>query len=81
MVYGVFMIRTQIMLTPSLKAQISNYAQYLNISFSAAIRELAQKSLAKLAYQKKNSVNNLLKLADSAGKGPKDLASNDHYLY
>ena len=81
MVYGVCMTRTQIMLTPTLKIQIGNYAKEENLSFSAAVRNLIGVSLSKMSYPKKNKVKGLFKLIENAGKGPKDLSTNDKLLY
>jgi len=75
------MIRTQVMFTPILKTQVSNYANQQGLSFSAAVRSLLAKSLLSENQQKKNVVQSLLNLADSAGQGPSDLASNDEYYY
>jgi len=75
------MTRTQIMLTPTLKIQIGNYAKEENLSFSAAVRNLVSVSLSKMNYPKKNKVKGLFKLVENAGKGPKDLSTNDKLLY
>lgn len=82
-------VRTQIMLTKALQYQVDAYAKRSNLSFSAAVRELLNKALSSLGdYGEKNShnpTNFLLELADKAakipGKAPKDLSTNDEYLY
>lgn len=69
------------MFTPILKTQISNFATQNGLSFSGAVRSLVTQSLSTKNQSKESSVQSLLKLADSTGQGPSDLASNDKYFY
>lgn len=76
------MIRTQILLTPTLYEEIKNKAKNEGKSFSAVIREV----LTKIFIKKKKSGGEIL--AEIAKKCsfydpslPKDLSVNDKYLY
>ncbi|KUK79432.1 MAG: hypothetical protein XD95_0384 [Microgenomates bacterium 39_7] len=69
------------MFTPTLKSQISNFAQEKNLSFSAAVRELTTQALKGSGQSGDDVTRVLLKLADGAIKGPSDLAENDSYIY
>lgn len=75
------MIRTQVLLTPTLYELLKLRAQEESISLSAVVR----KALDKLLRPKKKTGGEiLLEMAKHAGsnpKAPKDLATNDKYLY
>jgi len=74
------MIRTQVLLTPDLLEIIKEIAEREGGSVSATVRTMLEKGVAK--FRKKTGMENLLKMADLASKvGPKDLSSNDDYLY
>jgi len=75
------MIRAQILLTPTLTEELKIVASEKNKSFSAVVREMLEKGLAK-QRKKQNAGDFLLKLAKNAVTGgPKDLSTNDDYLY
>lgn len=81
-VYDVIhMIRTQVLLTPTLHEALKTMAQAKGKSFSALVRDL----LGKIVLKKKNTGGEILlemaKHAFSDPNLPKDLATNDEYLY
>lgn len=75
------MVRAQILLTPTLADELRILAQRERKSLSAMVREL----LAKAISQKKGrkcGADTLLKMTDKAvSGGPKNLSTNDDYLY
>ena len=78
------MIRKQILLTPTLEYEVKQYAKEKDISFSAAIRTMLEKATNAITPKKNSGVEALLKMAENAKsvKGaPKDLSSNDDYIY
>lgn len=75
------MVRTQIMLTPTLYELLKMRAQEEGVSLSALVRQALEKLLRP---HKKTGGQILLEMAKHAGsnpKAPKDLATNDEYLY
>ena len=75
------MIRTQIMLTPALYHELKLKAQTEKKSLSLVVREVLTKHLRK---KKKTGGEILLEMALDAGSNPdapKDLSTNDDYLY
>lgn len=76
------MIRTQILLTPTLSEVIREIARKEGESLSAVVRSLLEKALALSFKRKKTGADTLLEMAKHAVKGgPKDLSTNDDYLY
>lgn len=76
------MIRTQILLTPSLKNDINHLALATRQSFSGATRYVLQIGLEYAQQKQKiDPLGGLLDEIKYAGKGPKDLSTNDKYLY
>ena len=78
----IIMIRTQILLTPDLSEIIREIAIEKGESMSAVIRNLLDKALR--FRKKKTGIETLLKMAENASEGkntPRDLSSNDDYLY
>jgi len=76
------MIRTQVLLTPDLSYAVREIAEEKGESISAVVRQLLDKALTLTKKRKKTGVDFLLKLSDNAFKGaPKDLSTNDEYLY
>lgn len=75
------MIRTQVLLTPDLYEALKLRAQTEDMSFSAIVRTL----LSKLVLKKKKTGSEILqemaKHAFSDPNLPKDLATNDEYIY
>lgn len=75
------MIRTQILLTPTLYELFKMKAQEEGKSLSVIVRQAVEKLLRP---KKKTGGEILLEMAKHAGsnpKAPKDLATNDEYLY
>lgn len=75
------MIRTQILLTPELYEEVKAEAQRKKTSISSVVRESVHKTLVK---KKKSSRDILLAMAAEAASDPnipRDLSSNDDYLY
>lgn len=79
--YDVTMERTQVLFTPTQKAQLRRYADDQQTSFSNVVRQAVERFLTELR-PKKNTVTALLQRAKHAPKGaPKDLSTNDDYLH
>ncbi len=81
-VYSVIiMVRAQILFTPTLYDQLRYEAQAMQISIS----ELVRQAVAKLLQKKKKTGGEILREmashAVSAPHAPRDLGSNDEYLY
>jgi len=87
MVYGVYMKRKQVMLTPELNYQLEQLAKKRGSSASLVVREaLAVYVVDSRNEQKKkkkmkpvDGMKNMLK--NSFKGGPEDLSTNDWYLY
>lgn len=80
MVYGVcMMIRTQIMLPEDMLAQLRAQAISQQTSVSAVVR----KRIAPIVKKKMSGLEGLKLMAKNAyrGKAPRDLSTNDDYLY
>jgi mRNA-degrading endonuclease RelE of RelBE toxin-antitoxin system len=76
------MIRTQILLTPTLRENLKILAKKEGRSVSSLIRELLEKAIdIRTGKRKKISAEFLMKLAKKPIDGPPDLGSNDDYLY
>ena len=75
------MIRTQVLLTPSLYDALKTMAQSKGKSFSALVRDL----LGKIVQKKKKTGGEILlemaKHAFSDPNLPRDIATDDDYLY
>jgi len=75
------MKRTQVLFTSTQKAQLMQYADTQQTSFSSVVRQAVERFLTELR-PKKNTVTALLQRAQRAPKGaPKDLSTNDDYLH
>ena len=74
------MIRTQILLTPNLYELLKFKAETEDRSLSAVIREALEK-LLKRKKTGKEILNAMVKHSVSYPKAPKDLSTNDDYLY
>lgn len=82
MVYDVIhMIRTQILLTPELYESLKMKAQMESKSLSALIREATTKFLGKKKQTAREILLEMAKDAKPYPNAPKDLATNDDYLY
>lgn len=84
--YKLFMIRTQIYLTPKQHSSLKKKAGLENSTVSEQIRKIIEANEEKSPSEEFNSGAWLLSMAEKAKKmkfkGPKDLASNvDKYLY
>lgn len=80
MVYGVcMMIRTQIMLPEDMLMQLRAQAISQQTSVSAVVR----KKIAPTVKKKLSGLEGLKLMAKNAyrGKAPRDLSTNDDYLY
>ena len=80
MVYGVYMmIRTQIMFPEEMLLQLRAQAIYTQTSVSAVVR----KRIAPTIKKKMSGLDGLKLMAKNAyrGKAPRDLSTNDDYLY
>jgi hypothetical protein len=84
------MQRVQILLTPEIKMQVTNFAQSKGISFSEAVRVLVSEGMGVLKKKNQEGNNQLFALKELAEKAallpkpknvPKDLSTNDDYLY
>jgi hypothetical protein len=74
------MIRTQVLLTETQYELAKRHAAMKGMSLSAFVRRALDKVLAKKKSKSPASV--LLEMAKDSVKGlPKDLGSNDDYLY
>lgn len=79
--YDVTMERTQVLFTPAQKAQLMQYAEDKQVSFSELVRQAVERFLGELR-PRKNVVDALLQRAKQAPKGaPSDLSTNDEYLH
>lgn len=74
------MIRTQILLTPSLYEALQIHAQREGVSLSSIVRISLERTLKK-KKSGKEILRQMARHADSFSDAPKDLSTNDHYLY
>ncbi len=88
MMYKIYMIRTQIYLTPKQHTLLKRKAHEEKFTLSDAVRKIVDKDLRLSGKKEKrqNAGKWLLSMAEEAeklgAKGPPDLASNvDKYLY
>lgn len=75
------MIRTQILLTPTLYEEIKNKAKNEGKSFSAVIREVLTKIFIKKKKTGRDILKEMAKHSFYDPSVPSDLSVNDEYLY
>lgn len=75
------MIRTQILLTPNLYELLKMRAQEEGVSLSMLVRDALEKLLRPKAKTGKEIFREMAKHAVSCPSAPKDLSTNDDYLY
>ncbi|MDZ7586494.1 MAG: hypothetical protein U0946_01955 [Patescibacteria group bacterium] len=77
------LVRTQVMLPEDILTDLRVIAAERDWSLSEAVRVGAKNLVEKLKPRKKDAIEMLWKLAQNPykGKAPKDLSSNDEYLY
>lgn len=75
------MIRTQIILTPTLYELLKMRAQEEGVSLSALVRQALEKLLRPHKKTGREIFAEMLKHAGNNPKAPKDLSTNDDYLY
>jgi len=77
------LIRTQVMLPADLLADLRLIAAEKNWSVSEAVRRGVKSLIVRFKPKKMSGVEMLRKLAENSYKGdaPKDLSTNDEYLY
>jgi len=75
------MDRIQVLLKPETIQKVRTEAKRRNVSASGYIRKAVEKEIKK-GKKKVNATEIFLKRAENAFKGgPKDLSTNDNYLY
>jgi hypothetical protein len=75
------MIRTQILLTPALYETLKHQASMEGKSLSAIIRDSLTQMMTKKKKTKGHILQKMAKHAVSSPKTPRDLSSNDDYIY
>ena len=81
-VYSVtIMVRAQILFTPTLYDQLCFEAQTMQVSISELVRQAVAKLLKKNKKTGGEVLREMASHAVSAPRAPRDLGSNDEYLY
>ncbi len=80
--YGVYMIRKQLYLTPEIDRVLKIKARRLGKTTAEVVRKILEKNLEIKKQKEENPAAVLLRLAANAGHGQKDLSTNLYsYLY
>lgn len=75
------MVRAQILFTPDLYEELKLAAQQRRESISSIVREAVKKDIRSQQKKGKNILELLAKHAVSCPSAPRDLSTNDSYLY
>ena len=75
------MIRAQILFTPELYEELKNEAERKQESISSLVREAVALKVMKKKKSGREILLGMAKHAFSASRAPRDLSTNDEYLY